>query len=235
MPSSTFVLLPDAFAGLKARTLFYPSAGTDWTVPIDTFLPWIDDFWFVDTSYRLNDQIAQEHLLEEVSKEEVRGRTIRTGEPFCVSVRRERYRTPDDGIFTIHTCTGRGYDTLRSVFGATGRKLSVFFHRGDSPGEGGSNFRWLGRRRLRNVLAYLEPGGLIVTDGSLAIRALRRRFQADDPADIVSAATPFEAAGRRFICVGYLGERYGPTLVWKTSAQLDSVVSPAGMATQACP
>lgn len=219
----THLLLSDACAGLQARTLFYPSAGTDWLVPISAFLPWIDDFWFVDMNPRLPDPIARNYVLEEVGEKEVSGHTIRTGEPFCILVRRMRYRRPTGGTFTVHVCTGRGYDTLRSVFSSTSRKLSVFFHRGDSPGESGSNFYWLGRKRLRNVLTHLEPGGLIVSDGSLAIRGLRRHVQGESPAEIVSSVVPFTAAGHSFVCVGYLGDRNRPTLVWKASIQYADV------------
>ena len=142
MPPPEHLMLPDAFDSLKARTLFYPSAGTDWAVPIDTFLPWIDDFWFVDTNVRLSDPIAGQYVLEESSEEEFCGRTIRKEEPFCIPVQHRRYRRPGGGgAFTVHTCTGRGYDVLRSAFGASAPNLSVFFHRGDSPGEGGSNWR----------------------------------------------------------------------------------------------
>jgi hypothetical protein len=98
----------------------------------------------------------------------------------------------------------------------TGRRLSVFFHRGDSPGEGGSNFYWLGRKRLANVLQQLEPGGLIVSDGSLALKQFRRTLE-DETLPDLSSIESFEAKGHRFECVGYLGYRYGPTFAWKTS------------------
>jgi len=45
-------------------------------------------------------------------------------------------------------------------------ELSVFFYRGDSTGEGGSDQRWLGPTLFNAVLAKLQTGGLIVTDGS---------------------------------------------------------------------
>jgi hypothetical protein len=57
---------------------------------------------------------------------------------------------------------------------------------------------------------------LIVSDGSLAISQFRGRLQHHAPASL-SSIEPFEAAGHRFVCVGYVGERNGPTLVWKTS------------------
>lgn len=52
----------------------------------------------------------------------------------------------------------------------------VRFRDAPSGGMSGSRFRsvptpyWLGRKRLRDVLRAVEPGGLIVSDGSLALR-----------------------------------------------------------------
>lgn len=45
-------------------------------------------------------------------------------------------------------------------------KLSVFFYRGDSIGEGGSGQWWLGPKLFNFVLDKLIDGGLIITDGS---------------------------------------------------------------------
>lgn len=46
------------------------------------------------------------------------------------------------------------------------QNLSVFYYRGDSYGEGGSNQRWLEPVLFHYVLSRLMDGGLIVTDGS---------------------------------------------------------------------
>jgi hypothetical protein len=94
------------------------------------------------------------------------------------------------------------------------QRLSIFFHRGDSDGEGGSGFYWLGRKRLRDVLSCLEPDGVLVSDGSNALRSFRcgrSALQIDQD----HIPPPIEVASRRFACVGYLGDRNGPTLVWK--------------------
>ena len=212
-----YVLSSDAFLGLEHRCLFYPSAGSDRILPLSAFRPWIDHFWFVDRAYDLDSAPSDpDSVLEDFTHDEVTGTTIRTGTPFRVLIRHERYRRSDGSKFTIHSCRGRGYDTLRAVFSAEKPKISVFFHRGDSPGEGGSNFHWLGRRMLPHVLSYLEPGGIIVSDGSLALRQFRGA-EPDESQELPSAGRSFEVASHSFSCVGYLGQRNGPTFAWKTS------------------
>jgi hypothetical protein len=87
--------------------------------------------------------------------------------------------------------------------------IGVLFHRGDSPGEGGSNVHWLSRRWIQEVLDRLRDGGLVVTDGSLAHARALRRFHNQE----VSSEGAFEQAasfskwGRRWHCVGRASRR----------------------------
>jgi hypothetical protein len=208
-----------ACSSLRARSLFYPSAGQDTRVPVATFWPWIRDFWFVDINcdltrpFRKSDRESDQHEI-------LSGTTLRTGEPFEVSVRHERYRwSRPHGDITIHRCRGRGYDVFRTVF-SSAHPISVFFHRGDSPGNGGSNFYWLGKKRLPDVLHRLEPDGLVVSDGSNAMRPFRWGSESDVEVTPDRRPAPFRAAGRRFICVGCLDRRYGPTIVWKATRDI---------------
>lgn len=52
------------------------------------------------------------------------------------------------------------------VFCRNVEKLAVFFYRGDSTGEGGSNQWWLGETLFIAIVLSLPEKGLIVTDGS---------------------------------------------------------------------
>ena len=71
----------------------------------------------------------------------------------------------------------------------------------------------------------MPSGGLIVTDGSNCPR--RRNPYASlaqfhntgiDPAEAAKLAEPFcDPDGRRFECIGSMGQRYGPTLVWRVT------------------
>jgi hypothetical protein len=216
------VLVSDAFRGLSEGVLFYPSAGTDLDLPLRVFRPWLNEFWFVDPSYDVDKRYGPRDLfLENVQLEETDGATLRCGTPYRITIRHEVYRTDAGDAFSVHACRGRGFDVFNSQFRAKGRMLTVFFHRGDSLGEGGSNFYWLGRKRLEAVLKQLEPGGIVVSDGSLALRQFRHELDNEAPSDF-SSISPFHAKGYHFQCVGYLGQRYGPTLAWKTGRESGS-------------
>jgi hypothetical protein len=210
----------DALNGLPAGVLFYPSAGADLDLALRVFRPAIRDFWFVDRSYDMRRQYGPRELLQKVQIQELEGVTLVSKAPYRISIRHETFRTNEGDEFVVHACRGRGFDVFHSLFRSTGGKISVFFHRGDSPSEGGSNFYWLGRKRLETVLDQLEPGGLIVSDGSLALPKFRHQSISQSAnADYLSIPS-FDAKGCRFRCVGYLGQRIAPTLAWKTSRQL---------------
>ena len=207
-----------AFAATpQARRLFYPSAGTDWRTPITAFQAWISEFWFVDTHEQ--DVTALHEICDSVvliEANRLEGHTL-GGKATEVKIRCFECRISGN-IITVNLCKGKGYETFRLAFKIPGNRVSVFFHRGDSTGEGGSDFYWLHRRRLPNVLECLEPGGLIVSDGSLAIPRLAAFHNSSKSGESAfRAATPFEKFGRTFSCVGYLNNRYGPTLVWKVN------------------
>jgi hypothetical protein len=208
--------LQRALAGLAGGCLFYPSAGGDRELPLRVFRPWIRDFWFVDPTYDLERQYGPPGHVCDVAFENVEGRTLVAGEPYTLHVRHETY--PDDqGDFAVHACRGRGFDAFHTLLRLRQKRVAVFFHRGDSPGEGGSSFRWLRNSRLLSVLGHLEPGGLIVSDGSLAMRAFRQRVAEGRDTD-PATYRPFERHGHRLECVAYLGPRYGPTLAWQVTA-----------------
>jgi hypothetical protein len=213
--------LDEMMKPLRAASLFYPCSGQDTLKPIETFLPWLNQFWFVDDNYTGRPLLARfpQYRLLEVQSELVSGITICRRLPFEIKVYHQTYeRTEDRRPFLVHQCCGRGYNAFRALFKLPGKAVSVFFYRGDSGGEGGSGFNWLWKERLKNVLEVLEDGGLIVSDGSNAMPKLRRARRAD-PGDseqaAIQRARPFTFAGRRFERVGHLEQRYGPTLIWR--------------------
>ena len=137
----------------------------------------------------------------------------------------EQYRQNDSGdSFEIVRRRGFGHFALNEQ---GPRTISVFVHRGDSPGEGGSNQRFfsnglkrfepLSRTRDR-LFARLMDRAIVVSDGSLVDRRFLRRFH-NDPIKCEDAfahhfGRTYNWCGFQWEVIGWVGERYGPTLVW---------------------
>lgn len=226
---------------IDGTTLFYPCSGEDWPRPIEIFAPVITDFWFVDlryfTSYsaiRVRPLLGPDSFsLLDVTIDgpaqatlewRTDAKTDKTYPWIAPCTRTERYCHLESGReIRIHRRRGFGPSAMRSHI----YKLGVFFYRGDSGGEGGSGTLWLTERRrgtrlIGEVLARLANGGLIVTDGSNCRQyknpyaEFGRFYQEDIGPEAASLSHPFEDRdGNRFRCIGYAGQRYGPTLVWQ--------------------
>lgn len=220
--------LPDeVLEHLQAGTLFYPSAGCDISTPIEVFSSWLSEFWFVDTEYTGRRPLLENNTDYELvgnQKESVSGETLVKHKPFKIEVYQETYeRKRDQRRITVYQCKGRGYDTFRTLLKSRKIQLSVFFYRGDSSGGGGSGFYWLRKARLKNILEVLEDYGLIVSDGSNGTRRSNATRELSTFHHRLGVAgnvaqervQPFTFAKGRFECIGYLDEKYGPTLVWQ--------------------
>lgn len=148
----------------------------------------------------------------------------------------------NERIIKINRRRGDGY---LSLFGPTTlpislENLGIFFYRGDSF-EGGTRKWWMSTKPtliyrglrvplLTKVIERLCNYGLLVTDGSNnrwnSKKARKRdeqysqlfRFNLKDITckEAVKLAKSFtDENGNRFDCIGHVGKRYGPTLVWK--------------------
>ncbi len=126
----------------------------------------------------------------------------------------------------VHRRRGYGYSAIAKEID----RLGVFFYRGDSQGEGGSGNIWLRSSNLERALCKLIDGGLVVSDGSDGRECLqfegtyqalyvdedqRRKPQLPAQALIAKRQPFFDKHHRLFTCVGYAGERYGPTMIWQ--------------------
>lgn len=229
----------------ERKVLFYPSCGKDWRVPLRLFAPNITDFWFVDKKYFTAGSSAdkQKPLLRFSKQYQLVEKSL-TGSPSwspycpdiepCVLTETYKHRA-NDRLIRIHFRRGYGFSALRRESALS--RLAIFFYRGDSLGEGGSGNLWLAPDHLGDVLARLEDGGLIITDGSnmgrrtseyQPLMALRQYTQVyfeehgiEDQAigkTLVELAQPFRnQAGKYFECVGFAGFRYGPTMIWRVT------------------
>lgn len=130
----------------------------------------------------------------------------------------------------IHIKRRRGYGF--SAFRKEIHSVGVFFYRGDSPGEGGSGNIWMGTEHVYEICEKLIDGGLIVTDGSQARgseykylggfawaeRKKLKKKRPIPPEDYVKDKKSFfDKSGRRFECIGRVGDRAGYTLLWQVS------------------
>jgi hypothetical protein len=235
------VMLPEiqkpVLEHLSGATLFYPCSGIDFETPRGLFAPYVQDFWFVDIGYfrqaspesprrflELNggyEFLDVQMRLPNIPETEWHDDERYDSSPY---VRTETYRHISSGrTVRIHLHKRRGPSALDTEID----KLGVFFYRGDSEGEGGSGTLWLTVHRktvnlIDKVLDKLIDGGLIVTDGSNCDRnknpyaELGKFYQKPVGCEAVKLAKPFEDnAGHRFQCIGYAGDKYGPTLVWQ--------------------
>ena len=230
-----FTINEDALKAVEGTTLFYPCSGTDLVVPLQLFSPTVSEFWFVDVAYFRNGERADQveaalsgeddyELIEKTidgpPTARMEMRTIpntRRQYPYlepCVLTETYCHR-PTSKTVKIHRRRGFGECAFDKVISS----LGVFFYRGDSEGEGGSGYHWLWPKTLRSVLRKFVSGGLLVTAGSQhdsrKYRELWRFHGEKVGKEAMQLVKAFSRDGCSFACVGYAGQRYGPTLIWQ--------------------
>lgn len=166
------------------KIFMYPCAGNDISEPVQVFGESYDTFVFVDIKY------SEESKVPEIPGwNEVRGSHRRVGTTNA-SIRlvqdgRFKFRVIDPECFLadyINDKTGRKILVVRrrgfgqyALHELQDGSLSMFMHRGDSPGEGGSNVYYLANRAtshkpISNLLELIKrkmtKPALIASDGS---------------------------------------------------------------------
>lgn len=218
---------------LAGTSLFYPCAGQDIEEPIRVFAPVVSALWFADIAYprRLLMEPALPHASPHVVVDGDAAAVMenRDGRRFLAPSRRiETYARADGSSFKVIRRRGFAEIALSEEF--PDGSIGVFLHRGDGGGEGGSAvsfFRDRPRRHapLANLFSLLKrklaTPALVVTDGSnlsprgrLPIARFTRTATTGEEAFAQWRGAEVVAGGLRWRCVGFLGPRYGPTLVW---------------------
>jgi hypothetical protein len=247
--SGSIVLPPDFLEKVKDTALFYPCSGNDLMLPIQLFSPYVTDFWFVDRGYFRPGHCDTKQYGYDVSADtlapilsgnenyELKSKSI-DGPVTCdafnpeieACVLSEVYRHKESNReIRIHRRRGYGFSAFKNVIHAFG----VFFYRGDSQGDGGSGNYWFAPEHFESVLAKLVDGGLIVTDGSkndhsTAYSEFSKKYFTEEecglsPHELIKTYSIFkDSINNKFTCVGYVGHRYGPTLVWQVNKSTNS-------------
>lgn len=185
---------------LRGKKLLYPCAGSDVTEPFKLFAPYLDELIFVDINY----QFHRPKLLSFTGWTEDVTQASLVGPPSIemayIKCNDLCYREMKPAWFSrtyVNDSTRHKVKvTLRRGFGQYAlnelgdHELGVFFHRGDSSGEGGSNVFYFGNRPSRhpplaNLLEKIQRKlaypAIVVSDGSNAdVRQLRRASSSNE-------------------------------------------------------
>jgi len=230
----------DWLNAVSGGIFFYPAAGTDVNAPIAALHEHIKEFWFCDLYLprsirkRQSDQLIETRLLYSSTKgvvdAEIETRLSASGseyryiEPSYVT---ETYGFPDGHQIRVVRRRGFGQIALTTEF--LPNSLSVFMHRGDSPGDSGSNVYFLANKQSQyspcgNLFAKLAQQltnkSLIISDGSNSRFRWLRKFHSKhnisgrEAYGYHNTRPDIIFGGFKWKCVGWLNKRYGPTLVW---------------------
>jgi hypothetical protein len=214
------------------KIFMYPCAGNDISEPVQVFGEFYDTFLFVDLNYRGDDKQPKIP-----GWKEVRGSQRRFGSPNS-SIRhlqdgRCRYRLIDPEWFLtdyVNETTGRQILIVRrrgfgqyALHELRDGSLSMFMHRGDSSGDGGSNVFYLANRRtsyrpISNLLDLIKrkmtAPACIASDGSNT--SIAELSHAANGAGAIESFTSHGLTWRLRTVSGRLSSR---TKVWEVSSQ----------------
>jgi hypothetical protein len=236
---SDFFVEPSWLNAVKGTRFYYPAAYLDHMEALEVFQDVVDEFWFADSHYpadlRIEPALGKEsifRLLEverngainarQEQRQDLLGHSFNYLEPSRLI---ERYEREDGRKITVVRRRGYGQIGLMEEFAE--KELGVFMHRGDSNNDGGSGVWFLSNRKARyqpcgllfdKLATRLADESLIVSDGSnCAIKEVKKFYFKNVTAEHAYnhfQGCNFDFGGFHWRCVGWLGERYGPTLVW---------------------
>ena len=210
------------------RMLYYPCSGRDFSQPIRTFANDVDTFWFADTSYlhRFPSGVERGRLqlppiFEVVGHSKQNLQLPNENEAPAIQIQWQHRRS--ERLIDAWFLSMDAVSVFRELQSAR-KPISVFWHRRDGTGEGGSNLWWLHPNPgmhgapgfLDDVLASMANHGQIVSDGSNAMTTfqLEKKNQCDSepPQDAVHE---FEYKQWRLKIVRDIHDQGSPTLVWE--------------------
>ena len=135
--------------------LFYPSSGKDILTPLLLGLPFCSQFFFYDRFIKRNGQMFENQIKKYLGPRSTIERSMEGDDTEVVTF--DFWGIPR----SLHLVSNDNREFLRQDV-----DLTFYFHRGDSPGEGGSDQKW-DSFELSNLGQQVEDTGIcqIVTDG----------------------------------------------------------------------
>lgn len=236
---SDFFVEPSWLDAVKGTRFYYPAAYLDHMEALEVFQDVVDEFWFADSHYpaglKIESAIAVGSRFRLLNversgainarrerRQDLLGHSFNYLEPSRLI---ERYEREDGRKITVVRRRGYGQIGLMKEFSE--KELGVFMHRGDSNNDGGSGVWFLSNRKARyqpcgllfdKLASRLADESLIVSDGSnCAIKAVKKFYFKNVTVEHAYnhfQGSNFDFGGFHWSCVGWLGRRYGPTLVW---------------------
>jgi len=219
------------------KKLFYPCAGPDWRDAFRYFSKEVDEFVFCDLKYKFNPKNLNRFLIGNNEYEDI-SFTLRPGlriVDHTSNFENVKLLPPEYTKFIKHKISNKTKKIIFKMESAQNcldhfndEEIYVFFHRGDSEGEGGSDLHFFTNKRnyygtaenlYSRLIKKLAPISFVASDGSNndVIREQKLNLQ-----DMTDEQIENEIIGKNFMhdnlewtCVKRLNDKNGPTLVWK--------------------
>jgi hypothetical protein len=219
------------------KKLFYPCAGPDWRDAFRYFSKEVDEFVFCDLKYKFNPKNLNRFLIGNNEYEDI---SFTLSAPVRIVDHTSNFENvklmpAEYTKFVKHKISNKTKKIIFKMESAQNcldhfndEEIYVFFHRGDSEGEGGSDLHFFTNKRnydgtaenlYSRLIKKLAPISFVASDGSNndVIREQKLNLQ-----DMTDEQIENEIIGKNFMhdnlewtCVKRLNDKNGPTLVWK--------------------
>jgi len=234
--NKTYFIEENWLSLVRGKPFFYPCAGSDWDEFIEVFGDICSELWFCDIIYPQRMKFARIKsmrplewiLVDQKIGDNHRSEIVKVDNYNDLEPSRyyQIYQKIDQSFVTIIGRHGHGQMALYDEF--EDNSIGIFCHRGDSIGEGGSNIWFFDNRKssdykLENlallVARKMSRKALIITDGSNSPESHHIHKYTWSQMEGSEAYKNFQGRkldrdGLVWQCVGYLGHKNGPTLVW---------------------
>lgn len=220
------------------RKLFYPCAGSDWRDAFYYFSEEVDEFIFCDLKYKFNFKNLSGFSIKNNNYEEI-SFTLRPGVKMIDHTsdsKNFRLMSAEYTKFIKHKISNKFKKIIFKIESGQNcldyfndEEIYVFFHRGDSSGEGGSDLHFFSDKRnydgsaenlYSRLIKKLAPSFYVVSDGSNNDVIEKQKLNLEDMTDDqieneIIGKKRFMHDNLEWACVKRLSNKYGPTLVWK--------------------